>query len=73
MNEREELATVYAGSLVDAQLAQSALEGHGVHTALLGEHVGATYGLWGVKVAVRTRDAEAAREVLEACKLLKPH
>jgi putative signal transducing protein len=68
----EEPVTIYDAPLLEAQLAQSTLEGHGIAARLIGEHIGATYGLWSVQVIVRAADAPAAREVLEASGLLEP-
>ena len=77
MSERESsevaLVTVYAGPLIEAQRALSALEGHGLRAVLRGEHIGATYGLWGVEVVVRSEEAQAAREILEASGLTREH
>jgi hypothetical protein len=62
-------ALAFAGPLVDAQRAWSALEGHGIEAWLLDQTQGNLYAVGSVVVSVRATDLARAREVLEAAGL----
>ncbi len=55
----------FAGPLVNAQLAWSALRGHGLEAWLLDQTQGNLYAVGNVMVTVRSADLLRAREILE--------
>jgi len=67
-------AIAYAGTLVDAQRAWSALKGHGIEAVLLNQHVQGWYGVGvgAVEVAVPAAELEDARGLLEELGLVTP-
>jgi hypothetical protein len=60
----------FAGPLVDAQRAWSALRGHGIEAWLLNQQ-GNLYQVGSVQVTVRAEDLERAREILLAMDLVR--
>ncbi len=71
MEKPSDSALAYAGTLVDAQRAWSALRGHGVDAWLLDQNQGNLYQLGSVAVTVRAEDLEKARALLVQLDLLR--
>jgi hypothetical protein len=61
----------FVGPLVAAQVAWSALKGHGLEAWLLDQGQGSLFELGSVSVAVRAEDLERAREILGALDLAR--